>query len=237
MSCSSCNVILLLHRIDKKSTKIPLPLYGLVQCHEDTPRVFFFLPVMRRADFTCLHHGCQSCRGLTVSSQQRNSLRTTTLYSRKIPRSSLHCIAMCEQKIATRLFRSFRCRGPRQSHLINLISLAAYPIPSRLRDLLGIVGRSCLTQRYSEIKRSCSFIILSYFFCIVCVSGRLRRHIPRVMEIYQFLYLSLATHNSCCAVFTLLDIKVLNMENSVSRIGFKIRLEKQWHCGILHVLW
>lgn len=175
MSCSSCNVILL-HRINqKKSTKMPLPLYGLVQCHEDTPRVF--LPVMRREDFTYLHHA-NHAGGSPSSSQQRISLRTTTLYSRKIPRSSFQCIAMCEQKLATRLFRSFRCRGPWQSHLINLISLAAYPIPSWLRDLLGIVGRSCLTQRYSGIKGSYSFISLSYFFCIVRVSGRLRRHIP-----------------------------------------------------------
>lgn len=43
--------------------------------------------------------------------------------------------------------------------------------------LLGIVGRSCLTKRYSEIKGSYSFLDLSYFFCIVRASGRLRRHV------------------------------------------------------------
>lgn len=169
------------------------------------PHVFFFTRHETRRFH--LFASCQSCRAFTVQFPTTISLRTTTLNSRKIPRSSLDCIAMCEQKIATRLFRSFRCRGPWQSHLINLISLAAYPIPSWLRDLLGIVGRSCLTQRYSEIKGSYPFISLSYFFCIVRVSGRLRCHIPRAMEICQFLYLLLATHNPCHVVFALLDIK------------------------------
>jgi hypothetical protein len=108
MPCSSCNVILL-HRINKTVQKYHTLLMDLC----DVTRVphVFFLPVMRREDFTCLHHA-NHAGGSPYSSQQRISLRTTTLYYRKIPRSSLACIAMCEQRIATRPFRSFRCRGP-----------------------------------------------------------------------------------------------------------------------------
>lgn len=119
------------------------------------------------------------CRGiknnLPFKSQQDFSLRTVPSSYRTIPRSSSSVKTMCEQKIATRRLRPFRCRGAMtiSSYQSNL----SCSLPHTTADYTHC--RACWCQRVG-------LFLACRFFCWEYVRARFGRSASRV-------YISLIT--------------------------------------------